>query len=77
MDHRIIENCENRQGSYIFPFLWLHGESHERLKEEILAVKNCGLKEFCAESRPYDAFCQEKWWDDFAFILKTARDLQT
>ena len=25
---------------------------------EILAIKNSGINEFCAESRPYEKFCQ-------------------
>ena len=72
MDIKLKECLENKQGSYILPFLWLHGESKERIKEEILAIKNSGIKEFCAESRPYEEFCKEQWWEDFGFILKTA-----
>lgn len=75
MSQRILDCLNENHGSYILPFLWLHGESHERLREEILAIKNSGIREFCAESRPYEAFCQEQWWADFAFILKTAREL--
>ena len=75
MDIKLKECLENKQGSYILPFLWLHGESKERIKEEILAIKNSGIKEFCAESRPYEEFCKEQWWEDFGFILKTAREL--
>ena len=74
--NKIINEClENKHESYILPFLWLHGEPKERIKEEILAIKNSGIREFCAESRPYEKFCQEEWWDDFGFILKTAREL--
>ena len=75
MDKKITECLQNRHDSYILPFLWLHGESKERVKEEILAIKNSGIREFCAESRPYEKFCQDEWWDDFGFILKTAREL--
>lgn len=76
MPSRLQDCLENRQDTgYIFPFLWLHGESHERLREEILAIKQSGLTEFCAESRPYENFCKEDWWEDFGFILKTAREL--
>ena len=59
----------------MLPFLWLHGEPQERIKEEILAIKNSGISEFCAESRPYENFCRDEWWEDFGFILKTARAL--
>ncbi len=75
MDAKIKECLGNRQDSYILPFLWLHGEPKERIREEILAIKNSGIKEFCAESRPYEKFCCDEWWEDFGFILKTAREL--
>ena len=71
MDKRIVDCLAGNHGSYIFPFRWLHGESQERLYEEILAIKNSGIREFCAECRPYPNFCREQWWDDFGFILKT------
>ena len=74
--NEIIKDClENRQECYILPFLWLHGESKERVKEEILAIKQSGIRQLCAESRPYERFCQDEWWEDFGFILKTAREL--
>ena len=75
MDQRISECLSGKHGSYILPFLWLHGEPKERVREEILAIKNSGIREFCAESRPYEQFCREEWWDDFGFILKTAKEL--
>ncbi len=75
MDKKITECLLGKHGDYILPFLWLHGEPKERLREEILAIKNSGINEFCAESRPYEGFCQDEWWDDFGFILKTAKEL--
>lgn len=75
MEKRIRECQEGKEASYILPFLWLHGEPKERVREEILAIKNSGISEFCAESRPYEKFCQDEWWDDFGFILKTANEL--
>ena len=75
MDKRIEECILGKHGDYILPFLWLHGEPKERVREEILAIKNSGINEFCAESRPYERFCCDEWWDDFGFILETAREL--
>ena len=75
MDNKINECLNGKHGSYMLPFLWLHGEPKERIYEEILAIKNSGINELCAESRPYESFCKDEWWDDFGFILKTARDL--
>ena len=75
MNKRIADNLAGRHGSCILPFLWLHGEPQERVKEEILAIKNSGIREFCAESRPYKDFGKDAWWEDFGFILKTAKEL--
>ena len=75
MDQKLKECLCGQHGSYILPFLWLHGEPKERVREEILAIKNSGIREFCAESRPYEAFCKEAWWEDFGYILATAKEL--
>ena len=75
MNIRLQENLEGNHGSYILPFLWLHGEPQERVREEILAIKASGIREFCAESRPYKDFGKDAWWEDFGFILKTAKEL--
>ena len=71
-----LQQClEGKQESCILPFLWLHGEPKERVYEEILAIRNSGARQFCAESRPYEGFCGEQWWEDFGFILESARAL--
>ncbi|MBQ2809650.1 MAG: hypothetical protein IJF11_02025 [Clostridia bacterium] len=75
MDIKIKECLLGKHGDYILPFLWLHGEPRERIYEEILAIKNSGVNQFCAESRPYEKFCQDEWWGDFEFILETAKSL--
>jgi len=75
MYQRISDCLNGKHGNYILPFLWLHGEPQERIREEIVAIKNSGLRAFCAESRPYEEFCKEQWWEDFGFILKTAKEL--
>ncbi len=43
----------NESTEYIFPFLWMHGETHERLKEEIDAIYDANIREFCLESRTH------------------------
>ncbi len=76
MDKKLQACLSNCHDSFQFPFLWLHGdESHERILEEIIAIKNCGFRAFCVESRPYEAFCEEPWWRDMGFILRKAREL--
>ena len=70
-----IDNClkgkEDR--NRIFPFLRVHGEPHDRLRDELDAICNCGLRAFCVESRPHPEFCEEGWWNDLGFILSYAK----
>ena len=70
---RLDECLENKYGSYVIPFLWLHGENKDELLSAIEDIYKSGAKEFCAESRVYEDFCGEKWWDDFGFILDEAK----
>lgn len=73
VDTRIKDCLEHKEGSYILPFFWQHGEDHEALLEEIEAIKASGAREFCVESRVYEHFCEDAWWEDFGFILDAAR----
>ena len=70
-----LDDClSNNYGSYILPFFWQHGDSHDLLREEIIAIEKSGAKEFCVESRVHNEFCEDKWWEDFAFILEEAKE---
>lgn len=73
MEQRLLQCLEGKEDSYILPFLWLHGETHAQLSEELDAIQASGIREFCAESRPYQQFGQPQWWEDFGFLLKEAR----
>lgn len=75
MEQSLFECLNGKHGSYILPFLWLHGEEKERIREEIIAIKESGISEFCAESRTHMDFCRDKWWDDFGYILNVAKEL--
>ncbi len=72
---RYLEEClkgvEPRK--YIFPFFWQHGEPHSILLEEIDAIQQCGINEFCVESRIHPQFGKVQWWDDLSFILQEAQ----
>lgn len=70
---RLNESINNEYASYILPFFWQHGDSHELLLEEIKAIEKSGAKELCVESRVHNEFCEDKWWDDFGFILQEAK----
>lgn len=74
MDRKILECLEDKApGKYILPFFWQHGEEHKVLLQEIDAMLNCGIREFCVESRVHEQFGEEKWWEDFGFILQEAK----
>ena len=74
MDRKLLECLNNKpSGEHILPFFWQHGEDHEILRQEIAAIQNCGISEFCVESRVHEQFGKEKWWEDFGFILEEAR----
>ncbi len=76
MDQRLEECLANVKTDYIFPFFWQHGEEHSRLLEEMKAMKQSGVNSFCVESRTHEQFCEDQWWEDFAFILKTAKEME-
>lgn len=74
MEKRLLEALENRTpGEYILPFFWQHGEAHDLLLDELEAIRSSGIREFCVESRTHEQFCEEKWWEDFGFLLEEAR----
>ena len=70
---RIEELLNNKGGSYIRPFLWLHGEEHAIIKEQIDAIEECGIGEICLESRPHPDYCGPQWWSDVDYIMAEAR----
>lgn len=70
---RLNDVLDDRGGNYILPFFWLHGESHEILREEIDRIEACGIREFCVESRPHPDFMGEQWWGDMDLIMEEAR----
>ena len=74
MDQRLKQCLDSTYSTeYIFPFFWQHGEDHAVLLEELEAIANCGITQFCVESRPHDHFCEQQWWDDMAFLLAEAK----
>ena len=74
MDQRIKDCLAGKASTeYILPFFWQHGEEHAMLAEEIDAIQKSGIQEFCVESRTHEQFGEEKWWQDFGFLLEEAR----
>lgn len=61
--------------NYLLPFLWLKGESHEKIGEEMEMIRLCGIREVCLESRPHPDFAGPQWWSDVDFIIGKAKAL--
>ncbi|MDD5728634.1 MAG: hypothetical protein PHV59_08730 [Victivallales bacterium] len=72
---KLQECLNNKQGSYILPFLWYAGEDEERVGRELEAVKAAGIDEVLVENRGGDWFCTDSWWKIFGFILEKAKSL--
>ena len=53
----------------IAPFLWLHQEPVEYVIAEIERIYQCGITSICLESRTYEDFGKEQWWNDLAVIF--------
>ncbi len=73
MNQKLIE-CQN--GNYpknMAPFFWQHGDSHDELRKMIDIIHSSNMDAFCVESRVHEDFGEEKWWDDFRFILEEAK----
>jgi len=74
MDKRLKEVLLGRESTeYILPFFWQHGEEHGVLAEELDAIERANIRAFCVESRTHEQFGEDKWWEDFGFLLAEAR----
>lgn len=73
MDIKLTQALNGDTDNYILPFFWQTGDTKEKLEAEMNKIANCGVKAVCLESRTHEQFCEEKWFDDFAFILETAK----
>ncbi len=59
--------------NHILPFLWMKGESQERIRTELGKIDECGIKAICLESRPHPDFMGEQWWSDLGMIIGEAK----
>lgn len=71
--NKLFDVLSKNEENYIFPFLWLKGETKEIIQEEIQKIYEANIKAFCVESRPHPHFLEDAWWDDMDFILAEAK----
>ena len=60
MSTRIYEALNGKQGNYILPFFWQHGEDEETLREYMGVIQDMGIRAVCLESRPHPDFAGPK-----------------
>ncbi|MBQ7917060.1 MAG: hypothetical protein IJ315_09800 [Firmicutes bacterium] len=70
---KIQEVLENRNGNYILPFYWQHGEDEATLREGMKRIHEAGIGAVCVESRPHPEYVGPKWWEDMDIILDEAK----
>jgi len=58
----------------VYPFLWVKDNNFDLIKQEIIAIKQCGMNAFCVESRVHSDFCKEQWFDVMDKILIFAKE---
>ncbi len=62
-----------KEGNYLLPFFWQHDGHKEDLPRHIQAIWDSGCRAFCLESRPFEDFCGDSWWENLAIILAEAQ----
>lgn len=73
MDIRLREVLDGRQGNYMMPFFWLHGEAEDLLVREVEKIQEAGIRSMCLESRTHEDFVKDGWWRDLDIILREAK----
>ncbi len=68
-DKRLTDVLQGKSDNYMLPFLWVRGEPHDLIIEEIDRIQQSGIGALCVESRPHEGFIGEQWWGDMACIL--------
>jgi hypothetical protein len=70
---KINELLQNKNGNYLYPFFWQHGESEDVLRSFMDKIDGSGMKAVCIEARPHPDFLGDKWWKDIDIILDEAK----
>ncbi len=73
MNQKVKKLLNDEMENYIFPFLWVRGESEDVLREYMKVIYDANIRAVCIESRPHPDFVGEGWWHDMDIILDEAR----
>ena len=75
MNKKIVNLLNGKSENHIMPFLWMHGEDEETIRNYVRVVKKANCHAVCVESRPHPDFCGPGWWNDLGIVLDEARNL--
>ena len=56
MNKKILKLMKEKGNNYIFPFLWMHGEDEQTLREYMRVIYDSNIRAVCVESRPHPDF---------------------
>lgn len=70
---RLEQIRKNKEGNYIYPFLWMHGEPHDILIQELDRIRESNIGAVCIEARPHPDFGGKKWWEDMDVVMDYTR----
>jgi hypothetical protein len=73
MNNRLKNVITGREGNYIIPLFWLHGEEETVIREEMARVDESGIKALCVEARPHPDFMGPSWWRDMDVVMDEAK----
>ncbi len=59
----------------LLPFLWLHGEDEETLRQGVRSIAASGCGSLCAESRTHPDFLGPTWWKEIDILTDECRRL--
>ncbi len=64
-----------KHGDHLLPFLWLHGEDEETLRQGVRDIAASGCGSLCAESRTHPDFMGPGWWREIDILTDECRRL--
>lgn len=70
---RLDQIRNHKEGNYIYPFLWMHGEPHKILIRELDRIREANIGAVCIEARPHPDFGGEQWWEDMDVVMDYTR----
>lgn len=70
---KLLENINNKNGNYVLPFFWQHGEDAETLRTYVDRIQASGCGALCVEARPHPDFAGEGWWKDLKLIVSECK----